>query len=148
MSVTCCGNLITGKMEKIEAQSVIKFLHMKGNSAQQIYDEMKAVYGDDCPSFSTVAFWKRNFQTGHLSLTDEPRSGRPSLTDDAATVKKVRNLIMEDRRVTISMIKHETDISYGSVWTVEYNSSPIAHVKSVSTVGSALADSSTEACTC
>ena len=60
-------------MEKIETRGVIKFLHLKGYSAQQIYDEMKAVYGDDCPSYSTVKYWKRNFQTGHMSLTDQGR---------------------------------------------------------------------------
>ena len=59
---------------------MIKFLHLKGYSAQQIYDEMKAVYGDDGPLHSTVKYWKTNFQTGHMSLRDEPRSGRPSLS--------------------------------------------------------------------
>ena len=42
---------------------------------------MKAVYGDEGPSYGTVTYWKINFQTGHMSLIDEPRSGpsvRPS----------------------------------------------------------------------
>ena len=50
-------------MEKVESRSVIKFLHLKGYSAWKIYEEMKAVYGDDCPSYDTVVRWKRNFQT-------------------------------------------------------------------------------------
>ena len=68
-------------MEKIETCGVMKFLHLKGYSAQQIYDGMKAVYGDLGPSYSTATYRKRNFQTGHMSLTNEPRSGpsvRPS----------------------------------------------------------------------
>ena len=97
MSLTC-------KMDKAAARSVIKFLHLKGYSARQIHDEMKAVYGDDCPSYDTVVRWKRNFQTGHMSLTDEPRTGRPSLTDGAATVNKVEDLIREDRRAKINHI--------------------------------------------
>ena len=67
-------------MEKMETRDVIMFLHLKSYSVQQIYVEMKAVYGDEGPSHSTVTYWKRNFQTGHLSLTDEPISGHPSLT--------------------------------------------------------------------
>ena len=59
-------------MDKIEARSVIKFLHLKGCSAQKIHDEMRLVYGEECPSYATVVRWKRNFQTGHMSLTDEP----------------------------------------------------------------------------
>ena len=34
---------------KIETRGVIKFLHLKGYSAQQIYDETKAVYCDEGP---------------------------------------------------------------------------------------------------
>ena len=53
---------------------------MKGYSAQQIYDEMKAVYSDEGSLYSTVRYWEKNFQSGYTSLTDEPKSGRPSLT--------------------------------------------------------------------
>ncbi|XP_076053611.1 protein GVQW3-like [Oratosquilla oratoria] len=93
-------------MEKIEARSVIKFLHLKDYSARHTHD---------CRPYDTVMRWKRNFQTGHMSLTDEPRTGRPLLTDSAATVKKVEDIILEDRRVTIHVIMHETGLSYGSV---------------------------------
>ena len=108
-------------MEKIEARSVIKYLHLKGYTARHIHDEMKSVYGDDSPSYDTVVRWKRNFQTGHMSLTDEPRSGRPSLTDDMDTIKKVEALVQEDRRVTLQTIMHETDLSYGSAWNIIHN---------------------------
>ncbi|KAJ7326728.1 hypothetical protein JRQ81_016487, partial [Phrynocephalus forsythii] len=71
-------------MNKTEAQSVIKFLHLKSNNTHQIHNEMKAVYGDESPSYDMVVRWKRNFQSGHISLTDEPRAGRPSIKDDLA----------------------------------------------------------------
>ncbi|XP_076044837.1 histone-lysine N-methyltransferase SETMAR-like [Oratosquilla oratoria] len=56
-----------------------------------------------------------------MSLTDEPKSRRPSLTDRVATVKKVEYLILEDRRITIHVIMHETGLSYGSVWKIIHN---------------------------
>ena len=59
------------EMEKIEAQSVIEFLHLKDNNAWQIHDEMVAVYRNDCPSYDTTVRWKRKFQSSHMSLTDE-----------------------------------------------------------------------------
>ncbi|XP_046565262.1 protein GVQW3-like [Haliotis rubra] len=107
-------------MEKIEVHRVINFLLLKGCTARQIQDEMKSVYGDDSPSYDTVVRWKRNFQTGHMSFT-EPRSGRPSLTDDMDTVNKVEALSQENRRVTIQMAMHETDLSYGSAWNIIHN---------------------------
>ncbi|KAJ7344872.1 hypothetical protein JRQ81_000822 [Phrynocephalus forsythii] len=88
-------------MNKIEVRSVIKFLHLKGNNTPQIHNEMKAVYGDESPSYDTVVRWKRNFQSGHLTLTDQPRVGRPSIKDDLAMVKKVEAVILDDRRSTM-----------------------------------------------
>lgn len=38
--------------------------------------------------------WERNFQTGHMCLTDNPRSERPSFMEDAATVKEVEDFIL------------------------------------------------------
>ena len=43
---------------KVESRSVIKFLHLKGYSAWKIHEEMKAVYGHDCPSYDTVVSGK------------------------------------------------------------------------------------------
>ncbi|XP_076058570.1 protein GVQW3-like [Oratosquilla oratoria] len=105
-------------MEGIEACRLIMFLHLKGYSAQKIHDEMKAVYDNDYLSYDTVVRWKRNFQSGHMSLADEPRTRRLSLTDSAATVKKVGNLILEVRLVTIHVIMYENGLSYGSVWKI------------------------------
>lgn len=103
------------KMDKIEARSVIKYLHLKGHSARQIHEEMMTVYGTESPSYDTVVRWKRNFKTGHMSLTDESKSGRPSLTDDLQTVKEVEILILKDRRITIQAIMNKTGLSHGSV---------------------------------
>ena len=105
-------------MNKIEAQSFIRFLHLKGNNARQIHDEMKAVYGDESPSYDTVVRWKRNFQSGHMSLTDEPRAGRPSIKDDLAMVTKVEAVILDDRRSTLERVMAETGLSYGSAWRI------------------------------
>jgi len=102
-------------MDKIEARSVMKYLNLKGNNARQIHDEMVTVYGHESPSYDTVVRWKRNFQTGHMSLTDEPRSGRPSLTDDQDIVKEVEALILSDRRITVQSIMKEARLSHGSV---------------------------------
>ena len=48
---------------------MIKFLHLKGYSDWKIHEEMKAISGDDCPSYDTVVRWKRDFQT--LKIFDD-----------------------------------------------------------------------------
>ena len=44
----------------------------------------------------------------HVPRRHEPRARRPPLTDEAVTVKKLEDLILADRRVTIQMIMQET----------------------------------------
>ena len=41
-------------METNEKRAVIKYLHMKGLSAQEVHLHMKEVLGDDAPSQATV----------------------------------------------------------------------------------------------
>ena len=44
-------------MEKNEKRAVIKYLHIKGLSVQQIYLDMKEVLGNDAPSQATLYRW-------------------------------------------------------------------------------------------
>ncbi|KAJ7341856.1 hypothetical protein JRQ81_007474 [Phrynocephalus forsythii] len=79
---------------------------------------MKAVYGDESTSYDTVVRWKTNFQSGHMSLTDEPTAGRPSIKDNLAMVKKAEAVILDDRRSTMERVMAETGLSYGTVWRI------------------------------
>ncbi|XP_076059463.1 histone-lysine N-methyltransferase SETMAR-like [Oratosquilla oratoria] len=118
---------------------MIKFMQWKGYSARQINCEIKDVYGDDCPSYDTVTRWKRNFQTGHMSLTDEPRTGQPPITDSAVTVRKVENLILEDRQrqtrrdlsmQMLTILEQDEENFFGrlvtmdEIWTYMYDPEP------------------------
>ncbi|KAJ7344987.1 hypothetical protein JRQ81_000937 [Phrynocephalus forsythii] len=53
-----------------------------------------------------------------MSLTDEPRAGRPSIKDDLAMVKKVEAVILDDRRSTMERVMPETGLSYGTAWRI------------------------------
>lgn len=105
-------------LDKVEYRAVIKFLHLQGKEAQQIYDEMFAVYGDECPSYETVKLWKRQFRCGRMSLEDDPRTGRPSTSTTDDKVSQVQKLVLQNRRITISEIVLEVGISYGSVSSI------------------------------
>ncbi|KAJ7345745.1 hypothetical protein JRQ81_001695 [Phrynocephalus forsythii] len=107
---------LDSSLERI--QNNINLLAELGNKAREIHDKMKAVYGDESPSYDMAVRWKRNFQSGHMSLTDEPRAGRPSIKDYLTMVKKVEAVILDDRRSTMERVMAETGLSYGTTWRI------------------------------
>ncbi|XP_053606964.1 protein GVQW3-like [Plodia interpunctella] len=85
-------------MEKIEHRAVIKFLTKQGKSAQIIFQELLAVYGDSVPEKTMVYKWHGLFKQGRESIEDDPRSGRPIEATTSEIVEKVEKLVLEDTR--------------------------------------------------
>ena len=53
-----------------------------------------------------------------MSVDSEARSGRPSTSQNKEMIEKVRQIVMEDRRLTIREIVEEMGISRGSVHSI------------------------------
>ena len=102
-------------MEKLEYRAVIKFLTLKGETPKNIYESMMEVYGDNCPSYTTVKDWIRGVRLGRRSIEDEPRSGCPETATTPKSIEPVEKLIIEDRQITLKMIVHIVGISEGTV---------------------------------
>ncbi|UYV62358.1 hypothetical protein LAZ67_2000261 [Cordylochernes scorpioides] len=79
-----------------ESRSVIRFLAAKNNSAKDIHTELCQVYGEGCMSSGMVRRWVREFKNGRTDDHDEPRAGRPSVSEE--TIAKVEAAMLEDRR--------------------------------------------------
>ncbi|UYV75809.1 hypothetical protein LAZ67_13001422 [Cordylochernes scorpioides] len=79
-----------------ELRSVIRFLAAKKNSAKDIHTELCQVYGEGCMSSGMVRRWVREFENGRTGVHDEPRAGRPSVSNE--TIAKVEAAMLEDRR--------------------------------------------------
>jgi hypothetical protein len=89
-------------MDEVEMRSVIKYLHMKGKTPLQIFNEMKDTYAENGLSVFVIQYWVRKFKFGFSSVRDEVRPGRPA---DAVTdyyISKIKDLVFEDRRITIN----------------------------------------------
>lgn len=82
----------------------------KGLSYKQSHESLEKCFGGQCPSEATVSFWFREFQRGRLSFEDEPRSGRPAEAASPENADRVRQLIEEDRRITMLQIQEHLDI--------------------------------------
>lgn len=105
-------------MHKIEHRAVMKFLTLEKISPKEIFDRMAVVYQDSAPSYSTVKEWTSRFKCGQDTLDDDPRQSRPKTATDDKMVDRVRDLVLEDRRISVSTIEHALCISHGSVITI------------------------------
>lgn len=102
---------LSTNITKIEHRAVIKFLTKSAKSPQCIFEEMASIYGAFGPSYATVKKWSRLFKLGRESIEDDPRSGRPISVVTEENVRKVRKLVLEDRRIKVWQIADTVGIS-------------------------------------
>lgn len=105
-------------MNKIEYRAVIKFLTKQGKPPKTILEEMLAVYGDDCPSKSTICEWSKLFKHGRESLDDDPRSGRPVDVITSDVVEKTKCLVLEDARLKKRQLAATLGVSETTVFRI------------------------------
>lgn len=105
-------------MDKIEVRAVIKYLCLKNFTTEQVNQDLRATLGVNGPPYSTVARWCAEFKRGRTSTNDDPRTGRPTSAVTQQMIKKVENIVLADRRVTIRFIAEELKISIGSVHNI------------------------------
>lgn len=62
--------------------------------------------------------WYKQCKEGKERIEDEERSGRPPTSTDKAHVRKIKDLVFANRRLTISDFTDDVGISKGPVNTV------------------------------
>ncbi|GFU34897.1 HTH_48 domain-containing protein [Nephila pilipes] len=62
--------------------------------------------------------WFNRFKDGRTSAERKQRCGRPQTARSAANVKRVRNLVMADRRLTVREIAEEVGVSKDSAHAI------------------------------
>lgn len=80
-----------------------------------IHDELRNVFGDQAPSFSTVARWSQWFRDGREEIEDEPRPGRPVTETTSENIEQVRTIINDDPYITVAELQAQTDLSHGTI---------------------------------
>ncbi|KAJ4438306.1 hypothetical protein ANN_14245 [Periplaneta americana] len=73
------------------------------------------VYGREAVSRKCVYEWFKRFREGKETIEDEPRSGRPSTSRTPEMIEKVRQMLAQDRRLSLGLIAEELDISKDTI---------------------------------
>ena len=85
-------------------------------------------YGESAMSKTRVYEWYKRFQDGREDVEDDERSGRPSTSTTDENVEKVKEMVMNDRRITIREVDDDVGISIGSCHEIFPNVLGMRHV--------------------
>ena len=75
-------------------------------------------YGDSASSKTTIFRWYAEFKCGRTDTEDVERSGRPNEVVTPGTIKKVHQIVSENRKLKLREIADTLKISYGSVHAI------------------------------
>jgi len=102
-------------MKDLEEQRVcVKFCFKLGKTATETWKMLQQAFGDECMSRTLCFEWYSRFKTGRTSIDEDPRSGRHPTSTDDAHVDAVRDLIFQNRRLSIREIAEDVGIRFGS----------------------------------
>ena len=68
------------------------------------------VYGDNAMKKTAVSKWVKRFSERRESVSDEERSGRPATSRTEENIQKFRQIVRENRRLTVRSIAEEVNI--------------------------------------
>jgi len=73
------------------------------------------VYGDNPMNKTAVCKWVKSFSEGRESVTDEGSSGRPATSRTEENIAKVRQILRENRRLTVRSVAEQVNIDRETV---------------------------------
>ncbi|GBM73034.1 Putative uncharacterized protein FLJ37770 [Araneus ventricosus] len=99
----------------MEQRVNIKFCFKLGKTAKETHEMLVKVYGVDAVSKNCVSEWFKRFRDGKEDVKDEPRSGRLPTSTTPDNIERVRQMLADDRRLSLRMMAEELKISLDSV---------------------------------
>jgi hypothetical protein len=79
-------------------------------SGSEIRDMLVQVYGDNSMKKTAVYKWVTRSSEARGNVTDEERSGQPATSGTDENVAKVRQIVHENRRLTVWSIAEQANI--------------------------------------
>ncbi len=84
-----------------EVCCIIQFPAVAGWTKAAIHKELKRVYGTDVMIITIVGCWVKQFEEGRTDVNNAERTGRPADTMTIENIQQPRDLLEEDRRMTV-----------------------------------------------
>lgn len=98
-------------MDKREFRVLLKHCFLMKKSPKEAKLWLDKHYGNESPSKTTVYAWYNEYKHGRLTTEDAQRPGRPSEAVSPKNIRKIHNMIMLDKKLTIKDIAVEMGIS-------------------------------------
>jgi len=106
---------ITKEAERIYIYTEYK----RGKNAKEIFDQLTEVWGDSVSSYRTIARWVSDFKSNtRESVEDLEKSGCPVTASGDNVVQAVKNIINNDRHVTLRALAETVAVSLGTVHSI------------------------------
>jgi len=99
----------------MEQRLAIKFCFKARKSAMETVQMVNAAYGDQALSRLNVFRWYERFRDGREDSEDDPRSGRPTECRNDNNVKKISQLLLQNRHLSLRMLADEVNIGKDTV---------------------------------
>ena len=97
-----------------EQHACMKFCFKIGKTATECYEMLKTAFGEQAMCRSQTFQWFSRFKKGIISTDDNERSFRPVSSSTPEMIERVRQIIREDRRLTIDEVSMLVGISHGT----------------------------------
>lgn len=98
----------------MDQRTCIQFCVKNEIKCSEVCKMLTKAYGESAMSKARIYEWYKRFKEGRENVKDDERPGRPSTSTTDENVKKVQEMVMNDRRITIREVADDVGISVGS----------------------------------
>lgn len=106
----------------------IKFCVKNEFNSAKTLEMLEKFFGNDALKKTAVYQWHERFILDRESVEDDERSGRPSTSKTDENIDKVKEMLAENRKLTIRELTDDLNISYGSVQDIMVNDLGLRYV--------------------
>lgn len=104
--------------KNIEQRICLKFCIANGISCAEALKMLHKAYGESTLSKTRAYEWYSAFKSGRDVVEDLPRSGRPSTSSTELNIAKVKEMVTENRRLSLRERAAEISVSHESIRTI------------------------------
>ena len=106
----------------------LKFCEKNVIKCNKVSEILTKAYSESAMSKTRVYEWYKHFQDGREDVENDERPGRPSTSTTDENVEKVKEMVMNHRRITIRDVADDVGISIGSCHKIFSNVSGMKRV--------------------